>query len=659
MRKLCSFAAACSLVLLAAAPGRAATFNDVTVTIELWPRGASNHGSSEYVFGLKNTSKSRNHTVTVTIPVVPGGGDDHIVALSRTVTLEPEKTARLSLLQPYYPPINGGDVRVNVDGTNYGTAREPALRLQPSRRPFSGGAAPWGGGGGPGGPPGAMGLGASSLLLISPEGPEDFQKMLRAFGGGMQVEREETPVAAWSATWQGYSRYDGIILTGREWKAAPDGVRTALEQYAETGGFLLLLDPVPLPKTWEKRPTQFGLVFALDIYSAGFGTCVVSPDSNIHKWEHPRWNTLIQEVVQASQSQQQLLTAADANSRFPVVEDVQVPVRGLFALMVVFTLIIGPGNLWVLARMQRRIWMLWTVPCISFVTCAAVFGFMLIVEGWRGESRIEAITILDENTDRATSVAWVGVYAPMTPGDGLHFSSASDVLWLKGNEDRYAYGGRGNISFAACTIDDTRDQHFKSGWVSARVPSHFKLRKSETAQHKRLAVDLAADGTLTATNALGSDVQKLWVADEKGIVYTAENVAPGAKVTLTRRKDDSLAAAGIAALRPLLTSDNWVTPRQVRKRPSSQATRTMKGMPPAAWPGGGGPGMMKGGGGPPVFAPPPAARAPEDNPDLYLGKRTYIAVLNSAPFIETPLANLRASEAKSTIFGILRDKDGN
>src|SRR5262249_51575132 len=121
---------------------------------------------------------------------------------------------------------------------------------------------------------------------------------------------------------------------------------------------------------------------------------------------------------------------SDVNAVFPVIDDLGVPVRGLFALMIVFAAAIGPLNVWFLDRRKRRIWMLWTVPVLSAATCLLVFGYMVLVEGWSGSARVDAFTILDESQQRAVTIGRNAFYSPLTPSDGLRYGTQTEVSAL-------------------------------------------------------------------------------------------------------------------------------------------------------------------------------------------------------------------------------------
>jgi hypothetical protein len=376
-------------------------------------------------------------------------------------------------------------------------------------------------------------------------------------------------------------------------------VRTALWQYVETGGVLLIVGPgnPRLPVSWARFENEQGFTE----YRAGFGLCLVTANRDYAQWGE-RWRVLDQAWSQTAMPWQAQRSLTDLNADFAVIDDIGVPVRGLFVLMIAFSLAIGPVNLMLLKRRKKRIWMLWTVPAISLVTCVLVFGYMIVAEGWQGRARVQAFTILDENERRATTLGRMALYTPLTPGDGLHFKPDTEVTTLSAP----AQTGSGS----SCTVDWTNDQHLARGWVTARIPAQYALRKSEVAR-QRMTISRSADGNLIAVNGLGTDVASLVYADEKGQVYQAGPIAAGQQGTLTPT-DKRLPAERTTPRSKMYAQNNWTGSMDM-------ATR---------------------------------------NPEGLLSPRTYLAQIDSVPFLEGEgLRGARLRAASSLVLGILREPD--
>jgi hypothetical protein len=466
--------------------------------------------------------------------------------------------------------------------------------------PMRGGPPVAGGPAGPGGVPPFPG-GPGAPLHFGPPG------LMHA-----QLIRADAPVTAWGRHWLSYSRYDGVLVSADDVddlrRGGPEGlaVLTALCQFAETGGVLLVAGPgqVRLPAGWRRRPDNPGAP-GLTRYQAGFGRCFVSADREFATWNASAWGDIDQAWSQTAHPWQSSAGILNLDNVFPIIDDIGVPVRGLFVLMIVFSLAIGPANLLVLGRWKRRIWLLWTAPAISLVTCLAVFGYMIASEGWAGRVRADSFTILDENERRATTLARTAYYSPVTPGDGLRFSTDTEVTALP------ATSGAGSGS--ACVLDWGGDQHLSRGWVSARVPAHFALRKSDTAR-QRVTITGAADGGLAFVNGLGADVRWLWYADAKGRLNYSGPVTAGEK----------------GALKP---SD--------KKLPAERGTVREKVYATADWP----------------TATATIARTPE----VVLSPNTYLAELESSPFLKAGgkdaegLRGARVRAERALVLGILRE----
>jgi hypothetical protein len=355
--------------------------------------------------------------------------------------------------------------------------------------------------------------------------------------------------AWWSTNWLAYTRYDGIIVKAEELNAMPAGIQTALWQYVETGGALLVLGRADLRGLSTLMETKKDPPGWLTV-RAGFGVCRLTPDDNYDAWGREHFSILMSDWrnTAAAWSANRRSTV-EANQEFPVIDDLGIPVKGLFLLMFVFTLGIGPINILVLTKLKRRIWLLWTTPVLSLFTCLTVFAYMLISEGLSGQLRSETLTLLDETTHRATTIGWTGVYSPLTPSDGLHFSRETEVVPQRYYEDRDG-GAR------SCTIDWSQDQHFISGWVEARVPAHFKVRKSEL-RRERVSLQREPDGRWSMVNGLGKDIRRFWYADANGQIHSADNIGPGARAMLALTEKESLAPT--ANVKDVLPFTSWMT----------------------------------------------------------------------------------------------------
>jgi hypothetical protein len=613
-----------AFLALAAPAARATSYGDIEVVVFSDPKGDSGHGYFEYALVVTNHSKERSHTVGLVLPHERfARGGDSIRELRRTVQVGAGETVRVSLLQPDHPPLGGSDLSVILDDRRQ--EHEVPLRPNQTRRNRYGfysrgyfGSAPGGSellvlmSGGihkqfpqPAAPGGRMAppVGSGAMVPAPPGGPTPWMLATAppAVAGiplGTQFV-PAGPVESWSANWLGYSRYDGIVVTADDLKAMAPAVRTALWQYVETGGSLLVLGPADLNDLsgWAKEQKNGWQTIA-----CGFGRCIVSPDDNLDKWDEAHLTALGGSWVQTSSPWQGRRNSFEANQKFPVVEDIGIPVRGLFVLMVLFVLAIGPINLMVLARKKRRIWMLWTTPVISLVTCLAVLGYMLVSEGWQGHLRTETLTLLDPASRRATTIGWTGFYSPLTPGDGLHFSYETEVVPQRRNEGRRA-------GIRSCALDWSQDQHFTSGWVEARVPAHFQVRKSEV-RRERVTLHREPDGRLSIVNGLGAEVRRFWYADEKGQLYTAEQVAPGARAILTMENKEAPPAQA-QTLRAIFVNENWVSAIQ---------------------------GMTL-------------------NTQRLLRPRSYLAELDDSPFLEDALRYAKTRKCHALVLGTLREGD--
>jgi hypothetical protein len=332
--------------------------------------------------------------------------------------------------------------------------------------------------------------------------------------------RCELPAAEWSESWLSYTPYDAVALSATDLRTLSPAAFSALWSYMECGGTVVVFGGTTLPEAWRAFPKN--TIDGGELRHIGLGRCFSFEASQISSLSSSNIKRITESVDTSGRTWQSLPNLETANQTFPVVENYRVPVRSTVFVMLLFVIAIGPINLIVLSRTNRRTWLLWTIPAISFLTCMLVFVYSFVREGVTPDTRIASVTLLDQVHSRAASIGMTAFYCPLTPSQGLFFSSETEATPLM---EMVNYG-RGTSR----EVDWTQAQHFGRGWVSARVPAHFYLRKAETCR-VRLEVE-TQNGQTTILNGLGAPIKNLWLADGTSHVFAATNIAAGQKLTL-------------------------------------------------------------------------------------------------------------------------------
>lgn len=417
---------------------------------------------------------------------------------------------------------------------------------------------------------------------------------------GPTVLRSELEASGWSESWLAFTPFDLVVLSRTDLAAMTAAQQSALWSYVEAGGALAVLGLAELPKAWQSSAgAKIVSGGATHVY-AGFGRCRLMENSTITALPRSQVDNLREMAREGGQVWSSIPNEGNANGEFPVIEDTRIPVRGIVFIMLAFILAVGPVNIFLCARANRRTAMLWTIPLISFVTCAIVFGYSLLSEGITPSSRTEAVTILDQAAHRATTLARQAFYTPLTPGDGLRYSHDTEVTPL-------VELGRHNGGNSR-EMELSQSQHLTRGWITARVPAQFALRKSET-RRERITMQTLPDGRVMVLNGLGADIQTFWLRNEKGRLLKGE----GLKAGLTTQLQPDTAVVLDSPLNP------------------------MAGLYQASW--------------------PTAHDSLTNAPGRHLRPGSYLAVLADAPFIENGLGKPGKARARQTIIGLLGPED--
>lgn len=574
-------------------------------------------GYVEYRFAIENRDAERDHQVRLHLPARSHGSGHYIHQMQRRVRVAAGSRVRVSMWQPPLR-ISGSGVRVSINGEAQRETLSVGIQdhgLNQSRHWRHMNAAVL-----VGRQVDAAGRDALDELLRDSSGRPSSAVTHPAAGATLSwgVARAHHPIAQWSENWLSYSRFHGLVLEADELAGAPASVREAIWAYVRLGGTLVMIGDVErpqVPEPWDEMSEAETIAGeTVRKYGVGFGRCMFVAAETMQRWtdgdrEAEARRALGQFLEHGAAAWRGVRGVAEANSAFPVVDHLGVPVRGLLGLMILFAIAIGPMNVLVLSKLNRRLWMLWTVPTIALLFSVAVFGYATFAEGWQAQSRSTGLTLLEETERRASTLGWAGFYAPMTPRNGLRYDRRTELTPQIGS------GGWSSNQGQARFVDWTDGQHLSAGWVQARIPAHLAIRRSQT-RRERLTFEPDADGTWRMTNGLGADIEKVYVRGDGGELFRAEDVAAGASALLGRVELEAGSDEVRMDLDELYEQD-WLA--------------SIAGMTLASTEGVGARELRR------------------------LMPNTYLAIVAGAPFLEQGLAQGRRVSSESVVYGIMAE----
>lgn len=543
-------------LLVVAAPARAERYADGAVeVIELPQMVPTNSGTVnlwqgyiEMPYAVRNLSRE-SHMVELMTEQSP--------VVRRRVRLEPGQDMRVSLLLPVPYLGYSEEVVVRVDGRR----QDRPISSHGNYRSIERG----------------------RTVLMS-------QGTMKLWGRGSHKtpQTAEMPCRQWSTNYLAYTCFNVVAVTMQEQSEMPAGVLRALRRYAESGGQLVVYR-----RQGEGGDEKAVLhkILSQDAEAGADGRRLVGLGQIIVRESRIDPVSTIGETALLRDNENYLLRGSP------------VPARGLMTVVVVFALLLGPVNLIFLSKRRRRVWIWWTVPAISLVAVIVIFSYAMLSEGVTGRTRCMALTVLDENAGRASSVALLSYYCPLAPG-ALQFSYDSEVMPLgfPDHDHSYSYGHSSTRSAAIGTIDLSKCQEF-SGWLPARTARGFRIRKNED-RRERLPIHRTADGKPAVVNGLGVDIISLTFTDTDGRSYAGHDIVAGKEQTLT-----PLAAAGVNRIAlPHELAAQWPHSLDLDLR----------------------------------YTVPPPGR--------------YLAVVERTPFIEQPLSRVREEDSRSLIYGISKQE---
>lgn len=198
---------------------------------------------------------------------------------------------------------------------------------------------------------------------------------------------------------------------------------------------------------------------------------------------------------------------------------VEVPVRPLTLVLLLFALIVGPVNLIWVRRAKRPALLLVTIPGIALVFALFLVAYGIAAQGLDVRAATSSVAVLDQRAHRASGEEQRELYAGLAAGPGLRPGPGTIVTrfdslsWVSGSEQHYR-------------VDHDRGAVLGGAWLPVRTEMPVRIA---TDRAVRARIDLARGPEgWTLTNGLESDLLDLVFRDADGALHVFEGtVAPG------------------------------------------------------------------------------------------------------------------------------------
>ena len=575
--------------ILFSTTGTAATRKgDLLITTFAPHNNNHSHGYVENRLQIQNLSLTKTHSIRLQAPSYTYSAySDSINSIERSVTIAPGTSLTTSLPVPALPVNGNNTVKIFIDGHDKGSFAMPSLNNS------------------------YRGYGGSTLSIMvsrtfNAQSIEDAIKTSGVYpkkspGTPKIIYRTEEEINSWSRNWLGYSCYDAIILHRSDVETMPQTLQDTLHNYVSVGGVVVVAGTLDFPFNWPH--TKHKTINNATKYICDFGCVILLQADKIATLPKDELKIITQTAEKTLHPWNHSYSLSSANKLFPVMQNMTLPTRSMFAALLIFSIIIGPVLLIVLARKNRRIWLLWIAPAISFVVCVIITIYSIMSEGITPFCRIASLSILNQNTHHCSTIGMLSIYCPLTPSGGLHFKNHTEISHFLNT----GYSSRGTGRY----INWTHDQNLSQGWVTARVPSIFQVRIPEM---RRERIEFSTkDGKPFIVNGLGASITKLWLCDADGNYFCYnKKVKPGAKIKLEPAPAPPKTKH---TTRDIYTSEPW-TKTLTKKLSSNEISNLLK-------------------------------------PNMYL------AILDDSPFITSGLKGRIHKNNKAFVIGILPNHNGD
>jgi hypothetical protein len=315
------------------------------------------------------------------------------------------------------------------------------------------------------------------------------------------------------ADWRAYIGLDQILMTAQEWLAFPSDKKQALKQALATGSDIAFICNNPEDASLIRQ--SFGRQDATNSWRVGASNVDLLIDKSDSS--HRIQNLLRKTDGKASHLGDHRLSAFLDQA----VTEISTAGPLVLIFIVLFGIIAGPVNLFVFAPSGRRHRLFITTPLISFIGAIILAAAIFIQDGTGGTgTRLLHIQVLPDQKQLVIQQEQAS-RTGLLIGSSFQPPPGTWIQPLPGQEF-----GRSNTSF---TIDPSGT--YTGGWFRSRTRQNQFVT---SVRPSRAAIEFTPGPSPSIVSSIEVELDTLFLLDPQGQAWTATNVRPGERVTLTQ-----------------------------------------------------------------------------------------------------------------------------
>ncbi|HEY5894014.1 MAG TPA: hypothetical protein VIT91_12355 [Chthoniobacterales bacterium] len=303
--------------------------------------------------------------------------------------------------------------------------------------------------------------------------------------------------------WRALLGFDQIWMEQDEYDALPAAQRQAIQQWATTGGLLVLCRPQGEEKM---EPSGFGTVQTFPLY--GYTLAVAAA----HMEKVGAGNRAgLKESYRTVWPDKSWMAPYKANAPL------------LIGVICIFGVVVGPINFFLLCGREKRHRIFFMTPLISIIGALLIGLAIFIQDGLGGWGRRVALILLQPGQNfevvQQEQASRTGVLLKTRFDVDEH--AAFQPMPLSSRNKSYAFDGK-----------KVTGDWFQSRAVQGQILT--AVRPSRARVELLNAAEVAAGQRPRVLSSIGAKLDALFYVDPDGTLFRAENVSPGRAVTLEK-----------------------------------------------------------------------------------------------------------------------------